>query len=266
MSRTKPCVLLCGYTGVGKTSVAQYYCGKDVVPDSAIGDGRATTSEFTYYKSKHLDIWDYRGFETGLSIDKYIEELKKFAKQCYVNNGLTKCPQIVLYCIQGPGARVTKADLDVINTIPLPTIVLVTKNDITRPNQRKAMKTRLLTAGISRSDIRYCSSIKSTGFKSIEARVQKLQPEAEQRLEELKKECYIATQVFESGSCLYVLALRELRDRLLVPNSFGRRIVYSYYKHAPDIADYIPDNQMLRKILKVLLSLLAKSYTWIFGG
>lgn len=260
MLRPKPCVLLCGFTGVGKTSIAQYYCGVDVVPDSAIGHGCATTEEFTYYSSRDLDIWDYRGFEVGESIYDYHKKLKNFAKTCYINNGLLKCPHIILYCIQGPGARVTNSDIDILKVMPLPTIVIVTKDDITRPDQRKGILNSLLSAGIPMRNIRYCSSEEKTGFMSILSTIKKLKPSAEKRLEELKNDCYIATQVFQSNSCSTVISLRSFRDHLLTPYRWGRHIVYAYYMNAPRLAAKIPSKSLRSLAIRAILVILAGLY------
>lgn len=257
--RVKPCILLCGFTGVGKTSIAQHYCGKEVVPDSAIGHGSATTSEFAYYQSESLDIWDYRGFEPGESIEVYIDALKKFAKKCFIDNGLPKCPHIVLYCIQGPGGRVTGADLDVLTRIPLPTIVVVTKSDITRSQQRGALKQRLLDAGIDPSSVKFCSSEEGTGFNHITTRTKMLQPEAEKRLEELKKECFIATIVYKSSTCYEVNRLRCLRDRILLPHALGRCFIYTYYNIGPVLANIIAKRKNSLSVVKWILTLLVRT-------
>jgi len=265
MKRVKPCILLCGYTGVGKTSIAQHYCGKGVVPDSAIGHGFATTSEFSYYQAKSLDIWDYRGFEPEESIEVYIDALTQFVKKCFINNGLSKCPHIVLYCIQGPGGRVTAADLDILSRIPLPTIAVITKNDITRPQQRKALKKRLLDSGVNPSNLKLCSSERGTGFKWLTYRIRKLQPEAEKRLEELKKECFIATTVFKSSTCYEVMRLRYMRDRIFLPTIFGRYCTYVYYNIGPVLARMIADREgvlaVVRRILTVLVGALPRMST-----
>lgn len=259
MKRVKPCILLCGYVGVGKTSIAQYYCGKEVVPDSAIGHGSTTTLEFSYYQSQSLDIWDYRGFGPGESIDVYIDTLKKFAKKCFIDNGLTKCPHIILYCIQGPGGRVTAADLDILGGIPLPTIAVITKSDITRPQQRKALKQRLTASGVNPSDIKLCSSSRGTGFIWLTNRIRKRQPEAEKRLEELKKECFIATTVFKSSTCYEVMRFRYMRDTVLLPTVLGRYSTYVYYTIGPVLAGMIAKRERLLTVIKWILTILVSA-------
>ena len=58
-------ILICGYTGSGKTSLIQSICGKTIVPESAIHHGRPETVGFESYENKNFRFWDSQGMETG---------------------------------------------------------------------------------------------------------------------------------------------------------------------------------------------------------
>jgi septin family protein len=52
----KPTILVCGYTGAGKTSLIQSICGKDTVPDERIGHGKPMTRDFIPYRNDFVDF------------------------------------------------------------------------------------------------------------------------------------------------------------------------------------------------------------------
>ena len=60
---------------------------------------------------------------------------------------------LVWYTIQGPGARVTATDLALIRNVFPNVIVVITKNDITRPQQHEAIYAELMRNGVAREQI-----------------------------------------------------------------------------------------------------------------
>ena len=50
-AKFKPVILVCGKTGIGKTSLIQAVTGRETVPDSAIGTGMPVTHGFTPYET-----------------------------------------------------------------------------------------------------------------------------------------------------------------------------------------------------------------------
>jgi len=65
--------------------------------------------------------------------------------------------------------------------------------------------------------------------------------------------CFIATAAY--GSLLHprVKALRQFRDRYLLPYSLGRAFVSAYYRASPPIADFIARHDSLRAGMRTLL-------------
>jgi hypothetical protein len=62
--------------------------------------------------------------------------------------------------------------------------------------------------------------------------------------------CFIATAAYGSKMDAHVRILREVRDRILMVNSAGRRIVSFYYKYSPPIADFIAGHEYLRAVVR----------------
>jgi hypothetical protein len=80
-------------------------------------------------------------------------------------------------------------------------------------------------------------------------------------------DCFIATAVCGSPLHPYVGALRDFRDKYLMPSKFGRKIVSFYYKYSPFVADVISKNKILKAAVRQhLLPLVAFSYAMVHLG
>ena len=65
--------------------------------------------------------------------------------------------------------------------------------------------------------------------------------------------CFIATAAYGSNMDRHVKALTKFRDKCLVTNLIGRRIVKSYYRFSPPIADYLSNHPVERAIVRYAL-------------
>ncbi len=145
----KPNILVCGYTGSGKSSLIKAILG-DVVPDDAIGTGKPQTMGYDHYEDADVSIWDSRGLEAGDTEDQFVEETKAFLEKRMADPNVDNHIHLVWYTIQLPGARVTPCDLHLIQRIfsPKNLIVVLTKCDGARAGQIEAMKKPILDAGV----------------------------------------------------------------------------------------------------------------------
>lgn len=168
----KPNILICGKTGVGKTSLIQAVTHRGIVPDSAIGNGKAATVGFQLYETEIANFIDSEGMNPGvqcveeyadLILNEMLERLDSDEKSRLIHN--------IWYCIDGSGARVQEADAKLIKSFGDKVILVVTKSELMRKEQTEAMM-KMLLALIGRERIVFVSAESKTGLCQLIARAE----------------------------------------------------------------------------------------------
>ena len=179
--KKRPNILVCGYTGSGKSSLIKALLG-DVVPASAIGDGKPKTMDFDHYENDLISIWDSRGMELGDTEEQFVEYARNFINGRITDMNVDNHIHLVWYAIQGTGARITDCDLKLIKEIftTKNLIVVITKSDCTRTTQKEALKQRLLDSGVAENRIVFTSDTEggSIGCKELMELSLEMLPEA----------------------------------------------------------------------------------------
>ena len=169
----KPTILVCGKTGVGKTSLIQAITHPGTVPESAISDSKPCTKDFEVYKTEIANFVDAEGLEPG---SKTIEEYAQFVLH-EVNNRIDsgkpeKVITSIWYCIDAPGARVQEGDKKFIRKIGEQRVkIIVTKSELLRPKQVKEFNEALLSL-TKPERIIFVSSHRKDGLNTLTESVQ----------------------------------------------------------------------------------------------
>jgi len=210
--RKRPTVLVCGYTGSGKSSLIKAICG-GIVPDDEIGDGRPKTMEYKKYETEDIRVYDSRGLELGETETKFTAMTKDFVRNLQNDSNVDNHIHLVWYAIQGSGARITDCDINLMQNIfdPNHLIVVLTKKDITRPDQLEALTARLIEAGVSPQRIVATSDLQSgaKGCKELMRLSYEMLPEAYRdafmRAQEIDRETKIAAVYAKSTKAAAII-------------------------------------------------------------
>ncbi len=168
----KPNILVCGRSGVGKTSLIQAVTHCGVVPDSAIGDGGSVTKGFQVYRTEIADFIDSEGMIPGeQSIDEYTDFILNEMFKRVSSGDRTRLIHNIWYCIDGSGAQLEEADIQFFKTFRDHVILVVTKSELMRKEQLESLMKALL-AVIDRNRIAVVSAENKTGLTQLIAKAQ----------------------------------------------------------------------------------------------
>ena len=180
----KPNILVCGKTGVGKTSLIQAVTHRGVVPDSAIGNGRATTEGFHVYETEIANFIDSEGMNPGeQSVDDYADFILDEMFDRLDSNDTEKMIHNIWYCIDGSGARIQDTDAKIIKTFSDKVLLVVTKSELMRKEQTEAVMKTLLDL-IPRERIVLVSAENKTGLSQLISKAQEMSAQAMEGAEE----------------------------------------------------------------------------------
>lgn len=141
----RPTILVAGITGIGKTSLIQAICGKDIVSDDKIAHYAPGTQDFNEYKDARVRFWDSKGLEVE-NADAFIARTKKFIESTRKKTDVDEHIHLVWYCIGVNTNRVQPADVEILNSVfnKNHILVLLTQNDTDRGDKSDKMKQHII--------------------------------------------------------------------------------------------------------------------------
>ena len=180
----KPNILVCGKTGVGKTSLIPAVTHRGVVPDNAIGYGKAATEGFNVYETEIANFIDSEGMNPGSqSVDDYADFILDEMFDRLESDDAEKVIHNIWYCIDGSGARIQDTDAKLIKTFSDKVLLVVTKCELMRKEQTEAMMNTLLDL-IDRDRIVMVSAENKTGLTQLIKKAQEMASEGMEAAEE----------------------------------------------------------------------------------
>ena len=154
-----PNIAIIGLTGVGKSSLINGTFGLKI---AGAGAGLPKTKEYKKYpleldeknqlfQKQILYLYDSPGYEPGCEQEDFVEKTIDFLKEKN-QPGKEEPIHIVWYLISASAARLTQADINIINEINkngIPAIIVLSKCDIARREQISQTKKAIEEAGFS---------------------------------------------------------------------------------------------------------------------
>lgn len=169
----RPVVLVCGKTGAGKSSLVQAVTSKETVPDSDIGDdGRPKTKRFSVYETPAATFVDAEGMEPGNTIQSYKKFLQEEMIDRIASGNVCEVITQVWYCVDGSGARIQKADEEIVKMFSDRVLLVITKAECMRKKQLDAMNDAA-RALIEEERIVMVSSVTKAGLSNLIEKTQK---------------------------------------------------------------------------------------------
>ncbi len=167
----KPNILVCGKTGSGKTSLIQAITDDGTVPESAIGHGAPATRGFQVYSTPAANFIDTEGFVPGQSLEEMVEFIRAEMRRRLASDSPEFLVHCIWFCVDGSGARITDAEMQVIRHFSSRCLLVLTKMDLLEGSDRGRKQREELHAAaqscLDASRIVIVSAKDRTGLKTL---------------------------------------------------------------------------------------------------
>ncbi|MCQ2352264.1 MAG: hypothetical protein MJ033_02160 [Victivallaceae bacterium] len=248
----RPNILVAGYTGCGKTSLIRTILGNGIVPQSGIDNGKPCRIDFDNYENDLIRLWDSRGLELGEAESDFQERMRDFVSDCQDDPDVDEHIHLVWYLIQGNGGRVTDCDLALMKEIFTfdNVIAVISKKDITKPEQFAAITKILQDAGVPEHRIIAVSDAEggAAGCKELVALSHTMLPEA-------YRDAFMAAQEIDRDAKAEKIPEKAERARAIT-ETFARKAGEWAASFQPE--DAMPDAAFFKTLSPTLIEMVAQ--------
>ncbi|MCL1994003.1 MAG: hypothetical protein FWG66_13745 [Spirochaetes bacterium] len=151
----RPTVLVCGWSGSGKSSLISAML--DV--DAPISHGQPGTQNFDIYENDLIRVYDSKGMEKDETVQQFVQRISNFVQARRTISDIESNIHLVWYAVDVPADRFDSGDIEIVkelyNLVGKRNVVFaLTKADVGRQAQMDALRGRIKEAvGVTDRDI-----------------------------------------------------------------------------------------------------------------
>lgn len=181
MEGNSPNILVCGKTGVGKSTLINSIFREEI---ATTGVGEPITKIIKKFKKEGVpvNIYDTPGFEVGDNAQQ--EEVMNFISKQNISTNISNHIHVMWYCIAGAGARIEESEINFISEIKkrvdIPIVIVLTKCDQDMDESKK-LKDYIQKKNLQVSNIVVTSSSKKINLDVLVSISNDVLPEAFRR-------------------------------------------------------------------------------------
>jgi uncharacterized protein (DUF697 family)/GTP-binding protein EngB required for normal cell division len=145
MQSPRPTVLVCGWTGSGKSSLIKTML---VDVDAPISDGTPCTQFFDVYENDLIRVYDSKGMEKGESVPGFVQKIDGFIKERRTIDDIEKNIHLIWYAVDAVACRFDDGDAEIAAELfkvlgKKNFVFVLTKCDAARKSQLEGLTERI---------------------------------------------------------------------------------------------------------------------------